>query len=180
MEEAKKLRQKDSRLGALGRISQKELFEALDALLFAKSSSIKEIKEAYQRAIESKTNGHKHGDNMISEREALQLLALFVVNRRSLRSWGFKEGVCNIENDNKGKRYFFRKSAIEGLAKAYLPLREARKKFKGSRPQFYRKIKGCQKIIIGNQTLILRDDLLEIFINASANPKAEAVQLKSA
>lgn len=180
MEEAKKLRQKDSRMGALGRISQEEFFAVLDSISFVKPSSVREIKEAYRRAVEDKRNGQKHGETMISEREALGKLRSFSVNNRSLRSWALKEGICHIEDHDNGNAYLYRKSVIENLAKAYVSLREARKGFQGSRPQFYRRIKGCQKVTIGKQTLILKDDLFEILMSKQGHLKNYVIQLKTA
>jgi len=180
MEQAKKLRQKDSRMGAFGRISQEDFFKILDTLTIARPSAIKEIKDAYQKTVESKKSGLKCGEPMISEHEALEMLAPFSVNSRSLRSWGFKESVCNIEIGNKGKKYFYRKNAVEDLVKSYVPFREALKNFSGSRPHFYRQIKRCQRVTIGNETLLLKDDVFELLINKQARSKDDMVQLKSA
>ncbi len=166
MKEYKKLLERGvTGLSSAG-IDKETFFKILDSLSFAKSASVTDVKEAYEREFEENALKHstRHDDETISEREAVRRLADFCIDFRALRSWGLKQGICRILSEKTKGRYVYDKAAIFDLAKNYVDRISAYRKFSGSRSNFYKRLKVCRRMEIGRKTLILKDDLLQFMI----------------
>ncbi len=166
MKEYKKLYMKGRKESYLEAITKEDLFRLLDSLSLARSSSIEEIKKAYEYQVEKKEKqkGKINWEEMMSEREALSALTLLRLDLRYLRSWALSEGCCIVEEERGEKKFGYDKKRIMNLAENYVSWQEAFQKFQGSKASFYRKIKTCPKITIGH-ALIRKQSLLDILIN---------------
>ncbi|MFH0985064.1 MAG: tyrosine-type recombinase/integrase [Candidatus Omnitrophota bacterium] len=164
MEEYKRLLGKGSRNGLLERIGKEDFFAMLDSLQAAKTNSVIDIKQAYERALGYNLQSSKKNDEKCtSEAEALKLLSPLGVEYRSLRSWALQGGFCKIESEGQNK-YLYDQSSILDLVKNYMTCDEAFKKFGGSRTNFYYRLKRCRRIEIGRQSFVLKDDFLQFII----------------
>jgi len=157
----------DSEEHWLNQISKEDLWKLLDCLSSAKQSSIRDIKDAYERELEKKNRQKKNLKrvDILTEEETISTLACFQVDYRSLRAWGLREGICRMSEHNGKKNFVYDESRIQEILKSYIVAEEALRKFLGSRTEFYRCLKKCQRIIIGRKTLISKDDYLRFMID---------------
>ena len=61
--------------------------------------------------------------------------------------------------------FTYDRASVQELLENYINSEEGLGKFHGSRSEFYRRLKRCQKIVIGRRTLILKDDFLRFMID---------------
>jgi hypothetical protein len=176
MKEYKRLLEKDTVGTALKKVSKEDLFEMLDSLPMAKSSSIFDIKKAYDnecKRLASQPDVANNDIKTVTEKEALNLLSGFAIEYRSLRKWGLEHNECRIINREATKSYLYNKQTIESLRKNYIDKRDAFRKFNGGRSVFYDRLKRCRKIYIGQRCLVFKDDLIDFLV---ANVKAIPVK----
>ncbi len=171
MKEYKKLYAKGMADGHINEEKKEEFFRILDSLVFVRTSSILNVKKAYERQMKVAVKGHddRRLDDILTEDQAVAVLANFQIDYRPLRSWSLKEGICLIEAIRGQRRYIYEKLSILRLAEKYITFKEARKAYSGSRTQFHRKIQQCQRIMIGRKMLILKKDLFEFLVRGYSN-----------
>lgn len=166
MKEYKALYAEDLKEDFLDRISKEDFYLTLDSLASAKLSSIRDIKEAYENEIKNVADGKSDikWDEVLTEAQAVSLLANFGIGYRALRLWGLREGICRVDSRRGMRRFIYDRTYIYGLLENYIVHKEALRTYSGSRRQFNRKIKKCRKIMIGRKILILKKDFLECLV----------------
>ncbi len=132
----------------------------LDSLPSLSHSVVKEIKTAFAKELSKQEQVPEGMSDFISESLAIEILGEFKVDYRSLRVWALKEHMASIKTVDGKMTYVYDKSKLENLKKDYMSVEMAAKKFKGSRTNFYLRLKSCQKNRIGRTSLILKDDFL--------------------
>ncbi len=167
MKEYKRLYIKDSKESVFDKVSKGDFFGILNSLPSVKFASIREVKEAYERKVANTVPEENRisGNEVIGEDEAVSALASLKVDYRSLRCWGLREGLCQRMGEKGRQKFVYDKARISGLAKNHIGSEEALRKFRGSRTEFYRRLKRCQTVIIGRRRLILKNDYLQFLID---------------
>ncbi|MBI3313034.1 MAG: tyrosine-type recombinase/integrase [Candidatus Omnitrophica bacterium] len=189
MKEYKRLFTKDSEVNILDKISQEDLLRLLNSLSTLKSNSIRGVIEAYERELEKRRlkKLNTEWENTITENRALSILSSFDIDYRSLRLWGLKEECCRVGEEDGRKIYVYEQKKISDLVDKYLSTEEAYKKFRGSRAEFYRRLKKCQKVAIGRKSFVPKDDFVRCLVDdreqykmRSRNIRKDAIYTNSA
>lgn len=167
MKEYKRLFTKNSEVNILDKISQEDLLHLLNSLSTLKSNSVRDVIEAYERELDKRRLKKLNTDweDAITESKALSMLSSFDIDYRSLRLWGLKEGCCRITEQEGKKLYMYEQKKISDLFEKHLSTEDAYKKFRGSRSEFYRRFKKCQKVVIGRKSFVLKDDFVQFLID---------------
>ncbi len=161
MEEYRKLLEKGSAKGSFAKMSKEDFFAVLDLLSSARPASVRDVKRAYERELGNSQVGFgTERGKFMSESDALEKLSRFGIDYRSLRTWGLRQGFCQVTNAKKGKEYRYNEFPILDLLNNYISSEEAYNKFQGSRPNFFHRLKRCRKAKIGRKSFILKEDFL--------------------
>ncbi len=170
MKEYKRLFTKDSETDILDKVSQEDLLHLLDSLSTLKPNGSRDVIEAYERELEKRRlkKVNTEWEDAITENKALSILSSFDIDYRSLRLWGLKEGCCSITEQVGKKVYVYEQKKISDLVDKYLSTEDAYKKFRGSRAEFYRRFKKCQRVVIGRKSFVLKDDFVRFLIDDNA------------
>ena len=167
MKEYRKLYVKDIKQDYFDKVSKEDFFQILDALTSLKPAIIREVKQVYERKMVAAEVDQStiQWDEILTEQEAISVLAPFRIGYRSLRTWGLREGLCQLLKINGRKTFVYDKKRINNLAENYLTSETAARKFNGSRKTFYRLLRGCRQVLIGRRTLIFKIDFLGFLLD---------------
>ena len=167
MEEYRKLYVKDIKESYFDKVSKEDFFQVLDTLTSLKPVIIREVKQVYERKMAGALEDQKpiQWDEILTEQEAISVLVPFRIRYRSLRTWGLREGLCQLLKINSRKTFVYDKKRINDLAENYLTSETVARKFNGSRKTFYRLLRRCRKILIGRRTLIFKLDFLGFLLD---------------